>query len=150
MAVNSDASAAGQYAGVVHYRGPRIVVTSHYIENAHGRYAVRDLRLIERVQVSAHPARTVAMISGGIELALAAPLAAAYGSAVLLGIGFISAFGLAAAILVDGRRNPQWMALRGIHRGQAITLFSTRNTQEFEQVRRAMIRAVEANRAPRP
>jgi Family of unknown function (DUF6232) len=150
MAVNSDASAAGQHGGFVYYRGPRIVVTNHYIENAHGRYPVRDLRLIERVHVLAHPARTVAMICGVIELALAAPLAAAYGSLILLCAGFITAFGLAAAILVDGRRNPRWMALRGIHRGRAITLFGSRNRKEFEQVRRAVIRAVEANRAPRP
>jgi hypothetical protein len=150
MALNSDTSAAGQGGRVVYYRGPRIVVTSHYIENADGRYPVRDLRLINRVHVFAHPARTVALICGAIELALAAPLALAYGSAAVLCGGFITAFGLAAALLVDGRRNPRWMALYGVNGGREITLYSSRNQQEFEQVRRAVIRAVEANRPPQP
>jgi Family of unknown function (DUF6232) len=149
MVLNSDTSAAGQGGWIVHYyRGPRIVVTSRYVENAEGRYLVRDLRHINRVHVFTHPARTVALIGGAIELALAAPLAVAYGSAALLCAGFISASGLATAILVDGRRNPRWMALRAVSGGREITLFSSRNQQEFEQVRRAVIRAVEANRPP--
>ena len=150
MVLNSDTSAAGQGGWIIHYyRGPRIVVTSHYIENADGRYLVRDLRHINRVHVFSHPARTVALICGAIELALAAPLAVAYGSAALLCAGFITAFGLATAILVDGRRNPRWMALRAVHKGRQIKLFSSRDQQEFEKVRRAVIRAVEANRSPR-
>jgi hypothetical protein len=147
MAVTAAASHGGW---VVYYRGPGIVVTSQYIENADGRYLVRDLRPIYRVQVFAHPTRTVALICGAIELALAAPLAAAYGSVILLCAGFIATFGVAAALLVDGRRNPRWMALRAVCGGRKITLFSSRNQREFEQVRRALIRAVEANRRPRP
>jgi len=147
MSTNSDTSAASQNEWV-YYPGPRIIVTSRSIRNATGRYAVRDLRVIDRVQVFAHPARTVALICGVIELALAAPLALVYGSAALLCAGFISAFGLATAVLVDGRRNPRWMALRGVVGKQEVTLFSSRDQQEFEQVRRAVIRAVEANRPP--
>jgi hypothetical protein len=143
-------SAANQGGWVVYYRGPGIVVTSWYIENADGRFLVRDLRLIYRVHLFAHPTRIVALICGAIELALAAPLAAVYGSVILLCAGFIAAVGVAAALLVDGRRNPRWMALGAIYDGRKITLFSSRNQQEFEQVRRAMIRAVEANRLPRP
>jgi Family of unknown function (DUF6232) len=149
MALNSDTSAASQ-GGWVHYRGPRIVVTSRYIENGTGRYLVRDLSLIKQVHGFAHPARMVALICGAIELVLAAPLAAAYGSAALLCAGFVSAFGLAAALLLDGRRNPRWMALRGVHAGRVVTLFSTRDQREFGQVKRAVIRAVEANRPWQP
>ena len=143
-------SAANQDGWVVYYRGPRIVVTSRYIENADGRYPVRDLRLIHRELVFAHPTRTVALICAAIELALAVPLAAVYGSVILLCAGMISAVGIAAALLVDGRHNPRWMALRAVRGERKIVLFSSRNQQEFEQVRRAVIRAVEANRAPRP
>jgi hypothetical protein len=148
MAVSSDAAAAGQHGGCIYYESPRIVVTSHIIEISRGRYVVREVRRIERVEVFAHPARTVASICGGIELLLAAALAAAFGVAVFLCAGFLTAVGLAVAILVDGRRNPRWMILRGVYRGQAIVLFSSRDQREFGQVRRAVIRAVEDSRPP--
>jgi hypothetical protein len=134
----------------VFYGGPRVVVTSRYIQNARGRYLVRDFEVIDRVHVFAHPARTVALICGGIELALAAAVAASFGAAVMLCAGFAAAVGLAVAILADGRRNPKWLALRGVIDGRTVTLFSSPNPQEFEQVRRAVIRAVEANRPLRP
>jgi hypothetical protein len=92
----------------------------------------------------------VALICAAIELALVMPLAAAYGSAAMLCAGFITATGMAVALLVDGRRNPQWMALCARYGGQVITLFTSRNRREFEQVRRAVIRAVEVNRRPQP
>jgi hypothetical protein len=143
-------SAADQDGWAVYYRGPGIVVTNWYIENAGGRYRIRDLRLIRREYVFAHPSRTVALICAVIELAVAAPLAAVFGSVILLCAGLVSAAGMAAALLIDGRRNPRWMALRAVHGGRTIMLFSSRNHQEFEQVRRAVIRAVEANEPPRP
>jgi hypothetical protein len=150
MALNSDTSAGSQGGQVVYYPGPHIVVTSHYIENAHGRYSIRDVHLVEQIHVFAHPARTVALICGAIELALAVPLAAAVGSVALLCTGFLTAFGLAVALMVDSRHNPRWMALRAVHQGQETTLFSSRDQQEFQRVRLAVVRAVQAARTPRP
>ena len=132
----------------VYYPGPQIIVTSRRIKTADGCYPVRELGQINQVHGYAYPARTLALICGAIELALALPLALAIGSAAMLCVGFVSAAGLALALLVDGRRNPRWMALNAIHDGQEITLFSSRYRREFEQVRRAVIRAVEANRLP--
>lgn len=149
MALNSDTSAASQAGEVVYYPGPRIVVTSHSIQNVYGRYLVRDLRLIEQVYAFSHPARRMALVCGAIELALAVPLAAVFGSVMLLCSGLLTCFGMAVALLVDGRHNPRWMALQATHDGQRITLFSSRNQQEFQQVRRAVVRAVQADRAPR-
>lgn len=148
MAVNADVSSADRRI-VYLYPGPRIVVTNRWIENAEGRYLVRDLHPITRVEVHAYPAWRMALIFGAIELVLAVPLAAVYGSAMLLCVGLVSAVGLGVALLVDGRRNPRWMALVGVHRGREITLFSTRDQREFGKVRRAVIRAVEANETPR-
>jgi hypothetical protein len=42
------------------------------------------------------------------------------------------------------------MELRADHAGQRITLFSSRDRAEFEKVRWAIVRAVEANRPLRP
>jgi hypothetical protein len=151
MAINSDPAAARH----VFYRGPGVVVTDRYIENRNGRYAIRDLQGIHRVLAFTHPARAVAVFCGAIELALAVPVAltqasVASRSAAILCVGLVTAFGVAAAIIVDGRRNPRWMALRAELGGREITLFTSRNRPEFEAVRRAVIRAVEANRPLRP
>jgi hypothetical protein len=144
MALNSNSP------GVVFYRGPRIVVTSRYIHNADARYRVCDLGQVRRIHEVAYPARTIALICGGIELAIAAPLAIAFGSWVLLCVGLVTAISVGAAQIVDGRRNPRWMALHTVHQGREVTLFQSRKHQEFEQVRRAVIRAIEANEQPRP
>jgi hypothetical protein len=145
MAHNSDTSAARHHSETVYHPGPRILVTDRRIETAGRRFPVRELAEIQRIQKDTHPARTVALICGGVELLLAVPLAAFYGAVSVLGVAFVIALGLGGAILVDSRSNPRWMVLVAHYRGQPVTLFSTRNRQEFEQVRRAVLRAVEAD-----
>ncbi|GIF17603.1 hypothetical protein BJ973_009432 [Actinoplanes tereljensis] len=147
MALNSGTSAASHSGQTVYYRGRRIRVTSHHIDAVdEGFFLVRDLSQLTRVLSYQYPARKVALISGGIELLLGLALSAFFGVAVLLGVAVIDAGGLAAAILLDSRRNPRWMELRATHRGQQTVLFRSRDQREFEQVRRAVIRAIEANR----
>ena len=51
-------------------------------------------------------------------------------------------------LLPDAPRRP--MELRADYAGRRVTLFSSRDRSEFEKVRRAVIRAVEANRPLRP
>src|ERR1700760_1147761 len=109
MAVNSDHAQAGHGGWIIYYPGPRIVVTSAYVETESGRYPIRRLSAISVGYVRSYPAGKVALFTGAVELALAAPLAVAYGSVALLAAGLIAAFGLAAALLVDGHRNPSWM-----------------------------------------
>jgi hypothetical protein len=150
MALDSGTSSAHQGGEVIYYRSPRnrprLIVTSYAVRYPDRCYPIRDLRLINQVHVFGHPARTVALICGAIELTLAAPLAVAYGSLLLLCAGLVSAFGLAAALIMDGRRNPRWMALLAVYGEREITLFSSRDHREFQRVRLAVIRAVEANR----
>ncbi|MEV4507487.1 DUF6232 family protein [Dactylosporangium sp. NPDC049525] len=151
MAINTGVSGADQDRWfIVYYPGPGIVVTNRFIETGNCRYLLRDLESITRISVNAHHALIMALIFGAIELALAAPLAAAYGSGMLACVGFATAFGLVAALVADSRRNPHWMALRAVHHGREITLFSSRDQDEFGKVRRAVIRAVEANAPLRP
>jgi uncharacterized protein DUF6232 len=146
MALNSGTSAAGYSGWVVYYRGPRIHVTNHDVETVDGRYRVRDLDLVTRVEYYRHPARTIAMIVSGVELAAGLVLAVFLGAAVLIGVALLIAAGLAGAVILDGRRNPRWMELRAVHRGREILLFSSRDQQEFERVRWAVSRAVGTGR----
>lgn len=53
-------------------------------------------------------------------------------------------------IWIDERRNPRRMELAAWHEGRRIVLFTSTNRRVFEQVRRAVVRAVEANSLPRP
>lgn len=148
MAHNSDTSAAGHRSETVYHPGPDSVVTSVRIDTANGRFLVRDLARIQCVYEYAHPVRTIALICGGLEMALALPLAAAYGALSVVCAGLLAAAGIAAAIMADSHQNPKWMVLVAVHRGRAVTLYRSRDRQQFEQVRRAVLRAVQAAGRP--
>ncbi|GIM90242.1 DUF6232 family protein [Paractinoplanes toevensis] len=146
MALNSGTSAASHSGWVVFYRGSRILVTSHHIDVINGgRYLVRDLSQVTRVHSYQYPASTVALLAGAVELVLGLVLTMYFGVAAMFGVAVVDAAGLAAAILLDHRRNPRWMELRATCRGRRIVLFRSRNQREFEQVRRAVIRAIETH-----
>jgi hypothetical protein len=66
----------------------------------------------------------------------------------MLVVGLCAALSVAAGALLDERRNPRWMELRAAYRGADVLLLRTRDKTEFEQIRRALIRAVEVNRSP--
>jgi hypothetical protein len=147
MAIYADVAESNKGRRIhYYYRSPDIAVTSRGIENMEGTYRVRDLDLINRVHIDAYPARKLALFCGAVELVLAVPLTVVYGPVVLLCAAFVIAIGFGTAQMVDSRRNPRWMALQAVHFGEEITLFQSCDQQEFEQVRRAVIRAVEANR----
>jgi hypothetical protein len=147
MAIYADVSEASKRGRVVYYyRSPDIAVTSRGIENDEGLFLFRDLQLINRIRIDAYPARKIALILGAIELVLAVALTVAFGPVALLCAAFVIGIGFGAAHLIDSSRNPRWMALRAQHLDEEITLFQSCEQQEFEQVRRAVIRAVEASR----
>jgi Family of unknown function (DUF6232) len=132
------------------YYNRAIVVTSTYVQVGRVRIPVAELQDVVRCLTYRYPVVKVALVTGAIELALAAPFAAVYGSAVMLGAGVLSALGMALGALVDARRNPRFMALEATCRGRRITLFRTADADEFGRVRTALIRALEDNREPLP
>ncbi|MEV4281071.1 DUF6232 family protein [Actinoplanes xinjiangensis] len=135
---------------VVYYRGPGIVVTSHYIENGEGRHRIRDLRAIRRAEAAARYAHTLALVLGTVEIGLSAGLAVAYGSALVVVVGLVAAAATAAALVLGERRSSRWATLEATNGSRRVVLYRSRNSREFQRVRRAVIRAVEANRNPRP
>ena len=147
MSPNSDTTAPGR----IYYPGPEIVVTSVYIETPGVRYPVRDLIVEDPCYFFAYPARAAAVYCGVVEFVLAAVVGVVLGSAAWLCVaGAVVALGVAAATLVDDRRNPRWMELTASHQGRRVVLFASADRRRFEQVRRAVVRAQEANRRPRP
>jgi len=137
-----------QNSETVYHPGPRILVTSRRIETPGGPFLIRDLAAVRRVY-HGHPAHKSAMIAAGVELAVAVAASALFGAVPILYAGLVAAVGLGAASLAVGRGRPQWMVLVAEHRGHPVALFSSPNQQEFEQVRRAVLRAVETDAAAR-
>ncbi|HEX9999717.1 MAG TPA: DUF6232 family protein [Actinoplanes sp.] len=146
MALDSNISEAGRYF----YPGPRIVVTNVYFDTPDGRFYLRDLVFIGVRCHYAYPARTMALYCAVLELLLTVPFAVRFGSVALIGAGLLVAVGMGGAVLRDGRRNPCLMELTAVHRQTPVVLFSSADKTEFGQVRRAVNRAVEANRHHRP
>jgi uncharacterized protein DUF6232 len=137
-----------QNSETVYHPGPRIVVTSRRIETTGGRFLVRDLDEF-RCVYQGHPGRRIAMICAGVELAVAVIAAALAGAASIAIAGLVVAAVMGATIRAVGRGKPGWMVLLAEHRGHPVALFSSQNRQEFEQIRRAVLRAVEADAASR-
>lgn len=146
MTVNSGLAAPGHGGAIVFYPGPAVVVTSRWVQNSTSRYPVRLLENVEQVEVRSYPAVTTAVATGTVEIALAAPFAIAYHSAAVVCVGLVAAGGMGLGALVDGRRNPRWMALRATVRGERVELFQTRDKQQFGHVHRAVLRAVQHDR----
>jgi hypothetical protein len=148
MSSNLDTSPNGR----IYYPGPGIVVTRDYIATIKTRYPIRELAVEDPRYFYAFPARAMALYCGLIELLLAGGAGALYGSAnaLLCLAGVIAAVGITCGILIDYRRNPQQMELTAWHKGRRVLLFASDDHRVFEQVRRAVVRALEANRRPRP
>ncbi|SNY50053.1 DUF6232 family protein [Paractinoplanes atraurantiacus] len=148
MAQQSVSPASRPDPEVVYYPGPGIVVTSRRVDTDQGRFLVRDLTHIYREYQETHLPFKIALFCGGVEVALAVPLAAAYGAVSLLAAGVLAAGGTGIAAAIESRSRPSWMALVAEHQGRTVTLYSTNDHQRFNQVRRAVLRAVEAGETP--
>jgi hypothetical protein len=135
---------------VVFYPGPKIVVTSWWVDTPAGRYPVAQLSAVTRIEVDGHSARSAALFAGALEVLIALPFAVIGSSALMVAAGLLAAFGVGVGVLVDSRRNPRWMAVRANYLGRPVELFSTTDQAEFERVRLAVIRAVLAARWSRP
>jgi hypothetical protein len=135
---------------IVYYDGRDIRVTSWFVQTAEARYLMADLHGVGRYLTYTHSGRSVALFTGGLEMMLALPFAIAYSSALMLCAGVVAALGVGIGVLLDARRNPRRLELRAYYRDREVCLFHTRDKIAFEQVRRALIRAIEADRNPLP
>lgn len=128
------------------YQGAEITITSWHVQVDGVRIAVPELRDMTRCLTYRYPMVKVAAMTAGLELAIAAPFAVAYGSATMICFGFVSAFGMAVGAWGDTRRNPRYLEIRATLRGRRVVLFGTPDHQEFGFVWRALIRAAEEYR----
>ena len=134
-----------------YYRGPDAVVTDQlfvWLTKPTRGYVVRDLRSVGlvRTEVSRLRSYTLHVASGTLVLAVAtwmtldSPAAYALGA---LAVAMPSAFAVARM-----RTRPQRWELRATYRGTRVLLYTSTDVRVFNQVARALRRAMEDARPP--
>lgn len=135
----------------IYYRGPDATVTSeHFIHRtptASKTFLVRDLRNVGITSVD-DAGLPIALPLGAVAAALVAawPL---WKVSPLYAIGVLglAGFGMAAAALVRRGRPKTWL-LQAMYRGQSVDLYGSVDARVFNQVSRALRRAIEDARPP--
>jgi hypothetical protein len=133
----------------IYYRGPDAIVTSELFVRCGsppGRFAISDLHQVcisPGADEVARPA--VIVFAAAAALVAAAAVSAAGGVLVALAVLVTaSAAGATAALL--RRRKPRRLELRATYRGRELTLYSSSDERVFNQVSRALRRALEDHR----
>jgi hypothetical protein len=134
-----------------YYRGPDAVVTDQlfvWLTTPTKGYVVRDLRNVGLIRAEGNRLRsyTLHVVSGTLVLAAATwvtlELPAAYALGALT-VAVPSAFAVARM-----RMRPQRWELRATYRGAPVLLYASSDVRIFNQVARALRRAVEDARPP--
>lgn len=119
-----------QPAWRVLYEDKTISVTTRYLQVGHDRIPVSELHDVVRCLTFSHPTVKVAAVTAGLELLIAIPFAAAYGSAWTLSVGVLSALGMATGVWADHRRNPRIMTIEATVRGQQVLAWVIRGDHQ--------------------
>jgi hypothetical protein len=127
------------------YRGPGITITSWHIHVDGLRIPVPELHHMTRCLTYRYPMVRVAAVTAGLELAIAVPIAAIFGSAMMIAAGLVSAGGMVIGVWGDSRRNPRYQEIQATLHGRRVVVFGTGDHQQFGFVWRALIRATEVN-----
>ncbi|BCJ52795.1 hypothetical protein Asp14428_42700 [Actinoplanes sp. NBRC 14428] len=137
----------------IYYRGPDARVTDqHFIRrtsSAEVVFSVRELRNVVRVQGGPAVERMGGIIVTGAGLVT---LTAASWSLVGPTAGYamaVVAILIALAVVTVTRRNARQWHVRATYRGVDVTLYSSSDRQMFNQVARALVRAIEDSRPVR-
>ncbi len=123
------------------YRGPRGLVTHDAITTVHvgwRRLPVRDLQAIHIVRVRPDSGRRLMGVSALLIPVLAIPFAAGWPPVIMVA-GILAAV---VALLVVGGQRDRW-DLTADHLGVRTILFTSTDQREFDQLCRALRRALE-------
>ncbi|GGQ69745.1 DUF6232 family protein [Couchioplanes azureus] len=135
----------------LYYRGPDAMVTSehfvHRTPTTTRAFLIRDLREVG-ITSAEQPGTPALALAGATAMVLAAALPL-WRISPLYAIGFagLAGFGLAAAALLRRGRPRTWL-LQATYRGQSVELYQSADARVFNQVSRALRRAIEDARPP--
>jgi len=129
---------------ILYYRAHGVLVTSRQLIVGAEHYEIAELIDIAQGRGSRHPAPAIAMIIAGVDAVIIAPLLGVIRTPVVWLLGGVALTIPCLVGLVCVQRWPAQYELVAWYRGQQHILLTTRDSREFGQVSRALIRAMEA------
>jgi dienelactone hydrolase len=129
----------------IYYRGRDVVVTSELFircGSPSGAFAIRDLRNVGVAPDETVGPRAVHLLAAAAVLVAAVVSYGVAGLGVALGVVALGAFAAACAY-VGHQHRPRRQELQASCRGTAVVLYASADERVFNQVRRALQRAIE-------
>jgi hypothetical protein len=134
-----------------YYRGPDAVVTDQFfvrLTKPIRSYVVRDLRSVGLVRAEGSRLRSYTLHVAGATLVLVAAAWMTLDSLVGYALGAVAVATPSAFAVARLRMRPQRWELRATYRGARVLLYASADVRVFNQVARALRRAVEDARPP--
>jgi hypothetical protein len=135
----------------IYYRGPDAMVTSELFVRGvttPASYAICDLRQVGISSTAGSgPARTPIVVAVGLT-GLAASAIVLFTGALILTVPLLVVTLIAATVAVLWPRRPGRWELQATYQGRAVILYATSDVTTFNQVARALRRALEDDRRP--
>ncbi|MFC0527059.1 DUF6232 family protein [Phytohabitans kaempferiae] len=132
--------------GTTFYNRHGVAITDRWLIVRGTRFAIADLHRLTRARgPRSSPTRTTAT-AGVVALAVVAPVAVAFGTPAAWAIAALTVAAALAGIRFAGRRWAATFQMWADYESRPTLLFETGDEQEFGQVCRALIRAVEQGR----
>jgi Family of unknown function (DUF6232) len=134
-----------------YYRGPDAVVTDQifvWLTRPAKSYVVRDLRSVGLLKAAVNPLRSYTLHVASATLALAVATWLTIDSPAAYALGALTVAVPSTFAVARTRTRPQRWELRATYRGAQVVLYASSDVRVFNQVARALRRAVEDARPP--
>jgi uncharacterized protein DUF6232 len=134
-----------------YYRGPDAVVTDQHfvwLTRPAKSYVVRDLRSVGLLKAAVNPLSSYTLHVASATLALAVATWLAIDSPAAYALGALTLAVPSTFAVARTRTRPQRWELRATYRGAQVVLYASSDVRVFNQVARALRRAVEDARPP--
>lgn len=130
-------------ARVTFYNQRGVIVDDQSLLVNGARFPIADLYCIERGRGPLSPSTRAAMVVALGELLVVTPVAFVFRSPAVLALALLTGLAAAGGVLFCGRRWPASFHLWAEYQHRPTLLFTTWDEQEFGQVSRALLRAIE-------
>jgi hypothetical protein len=127
---------------VWYYRSGEVAVTSRFLHVGGERFAIADLSDLMRARGPAHPGVTIGTAIAIVQAPIIVPLVGLVRAPLVWVAALVVLVVPIVVAFVCARLWPPRQELLARYRGADVTLFSSRNEQQFGQIARAVSRAV--------
>jgi hypothetical protein len=128
------------------YNQRGVAVTDQWLVVHGKRFLIAELHNLERARGPMSPPARAALLVGIAELVVVAPVALVFSTPAAWAIAALATAAALAGMMFSGRRWPATFQMWADYSSRPTLLFETGDEQEFGQVSRALIRAVEHRR----